>query len=129
MNQTFKPSPEYIARIRAQFRLPPSLTSVNQDRVIPNVKEVERITKGFEPIPFDQWPSWTKAVALLKSDEDKGIGDTIHRQSGLLGKGFKWAMVKLGVPCGCDARQDQWNIEYPYALIPRQTHPDSPAVP
>lgn len=72
-------------------------------------------SQPIKPMPADSWPVWAKTVARLKSDEDMGVGDTIRRQVGIFGAGFKAAMLGMGVPCGCDARQDEYNTKYPYA--------------
>lgn len=62
------------------------------------------------------WPLWAMIVAKLKSDADKGIGDTIER---IIGKDnsetFKsWYKSTFGKSCGCSGRKAQWNFAYPY---------------
>ena len=60
------------------------------------------------------WPFWAVAVRKLASEDDKGVGDTIRRLTGLPGVAFKATMKALGVPCGCDSRRDDWNTQYRY---------------
>lgn len=76
---------------------------------------IERSAKATPvPIPQSEWPCWAKAIAVFKSAEDAGVGDTVHRRLGALGEAFRATMKKIGVPCGCDARQAEWNAKYPY---------------
>ena len=88
---------------------------------VPPVTPPRREPRPPEPlksIPHEQWPKWAKALALLKSDEDAGVGDTVHRQLGLLGKAFTATAKALRVPCDCAERRDEWNILYSYAALP-----------
>jgi hypothetical protein len=68
------------------------------------------------PIPKGQWPLWAKAISLLKTDADKGIGDTIQRTIGDTNSvAFKtWYLTTFKRSCGCSARQDKWNNSFPY---------------
>ena len=61
------------------------------------------------------WPSWAKVVAARRRDGEAGVGDTFDRLAARVGgKAFKAALKKLGIPCGCDGRQRDWNALYPY---------------
>ncbi len=63
----------------------------------------------------DKWPPWALAVAKLKTDADIGVGDTVSRYAALVGgEALKLAASAMGMPCGCTARQQQWNALYPY---------------
>lgn len=66
------------------------------------------------PVPRDEWPAWVNFVAKLATEGDGGVGDTIHRQLGIVGEAFKETLTALGVPCGCDKRRAEWNAKFPY---------------
>ncbi len=68
-----------------------------------------------ELIPRDQWPLWTKALAMIAKPEDKGIGDVVARTIGAENsEAFKkWFKATTGKDCVCSGRQRRWNIEYP----------------
>lgn len=70
----------------------------------------------WRPMPRDEWPLWAKALALLKRDEDKGMGDTIERAIGPSNSAaFKaWYMTLFGKSCGCTERRAQFNSQFPY---------------
>lgn len=65
-----------------------------------------------------EWPAWAKSIALLKNDEDIGVGQTAERVLGPLGgdKFKEWFQKMTGRPCGCGERRDLWNAQYPYDL-------------
>lgn len=79
-------------------------------------KSVKIIASNSTAIPFDRWPLWAKSLSLLKTDADKGIGDTIERLIGPMNSAkFKeWYKLTFGKACGCNARKDKWNKEYPF---------------
>lgn len=63
------------------------------------------------------WPAWANAIAKLRKDEDRGVGDTVHR---LIGEAnserFKrWHLKLFKATCGCQRRHAEWNALYPYA--------------
>jgi hypothetical protein len=62
------------------------------------------------------WPLTARTIARLRSPEDKGLGDTVHRHLSRFGAdAMKRLFVKLtGKDCGCDARQAKLNALYPY---------------
>jgi hypothetical protein len=63
------------------------------------------------------WPQWAKAVKLLASKGDAGVGDTIARVVGPIGgDAFKAWAKSAGFDCGCDKRQDSLNKKYPYEI-------------
>lgn len=63
-----------------------------------------------------QWPLWARVITRLKSPEDAGVGDTVARLIGEVNSDqFKhWHRRTFGVDCGCDERQQHWNLLYPY---------------
>lgn len=83
----------------------------------PTAKSVKVVPDAM-PItkPFGQWPLWAKALSLLKSDTDAGIGDTVARTIGdsNSAKFKEWYKKTFGKSCGCNARQNKWNVEFPY---------------
>lgn len=73
--------------------------------------------KHFQAAPVvEKWPLWATAMALMKKDEDKGVGDTVHRVIGPSNSAeFKrWYLVIFGKSCGCERRQGEWNAQFPY---------------
>lgn len=72
----------------------------------------ESVTKK----PFSQWPAWAQAISLVKSSEDRGVGDTVYRTIGPAGsKAFQtWFMLLFKRSCGCANRHVKWNAEFPY---------------
>ena len=67
-------------------------------------------------VSFEKWPLWAKAMALMKKEEDKGVGDTVYRVIGLpASEAFKkWYARIFGKSCGCTQRQQRWNQQYRY---------------
>lgn len=68
------------------------------------------------PRPIHEWPLAARAIAALRDDSDKGLGDTIHRHLQRFGAD---AMTKLyrrvmGRDCGCGDRQAKLNRMFPY---------------
>lgn len=62
-----------------------------------------------------KWPAWAIALSKLRTDADAGVGDTFERHAAMVGgRVFKKLSKQLGLPCGCDARQADWNRLYPY---------------
>ncbi len=52
---------------------------------------------------------------MLRNNADKGVGDTAQRIAAKLGgERYKRLTKRLGMPCGCSERQDEWNRLYPY---------------
>lgn len=68
------------------------------------------------PVPRDEWPLWAKTIARLATSEDSGVGDTITRTIGPVGCDDykKWFKALTGHPCGCNARQERFNLLYEY---------------
>ena len=71
------------------------------------------------PVKRKEWPVWAKTVALLKTDADAGIGDTIERTIGHHRSiAFKlWFRGIFGKSCGCSARKAKWNKSFPYSEV------------
>lgn len=69
----------------------------------------------YVPLPRAEWPIYARVVAQFRSDEDKGIGDTLARRLGGVGETFKKAFKTItGKDCGCGDRQRKLNHMYPY---------------
>jgi hypothetical protein len=68
------------------------------------------------PVQPGQWPIWAKAMALMKKEEDKGVGDTVYRVIGPpASEAFqKWYARIFGKSCGCSRRHLRWNEQYRY---------------
>jgi len=67
--------------------------------------------------PISEWPMTARIIAKLRSPEDGGIGDTIHRHLSRFGAD---AMTRLytrivGTACGCSDRQERLNQLFRYA--------------
>jgi hypothetical protein len=71
-----------------------------------------------EPIPFDVWPVWAKALKHLSKPQDKGIGDVVARIIGdENSEAFKaWFEATFKKQCGCKGRQKRWNMIYPFRM-------------
>lgn len=68
-----------------------------------------------EPERNSQWPRWALLIKRLRTDADKGVGDTAQRIAAKFGGERYMRLTKrLGMPCGCSERQDEWNRLYPY---------------
>lgn len=58
---------------------------------------------------------WVRLVRMLRKPEDKGVGDTVQRIAAKFGgERFKAWAERIGIPCGCVARQEEWNRVWPY---------------
>jgi len=65
--------------------------------------------------PSACWPVWAEGVALLRSAEDVGVGDTIHRYAKKIGAP---ALISiLGIRCKCVPRRERCNRLYPYSQL------------
>ena len=62
-----------------------------------------------------EWPLTARIIRRLRSADDIGIGDTIHRQLGFPGRWFESAAESLGIHCGCTDRRAWLNRRYPYS--------------
>ena len=67
-------------------------------------------------VPRECWPLWARTIAALAAPEDQGVGDTVARLIGQQNSEDLKAMVRAvtGKSCGCQARRDLWNAQYPY---------------
>lgn len=79
-------------------------------------KPIEAARRRHAPVPRDKWPWWAQAMALVRSDGDAGVGDTIHRRIGpATSEAYaRWHKETFKVPCGCAERRRQYNEQYPY---------------
>jgi hypothetical protein len=66
-----------------------------------------------ETIPREKWPMAVRVVARMAKDGERGVGDTLARLI-VGGEQFKRLMKRVGVDCGCAARQSHLNALYPY---------------
>lgn len=75
-----------------------------------------RIHRGDSIVKRDSPPLWVAAVSRLKKEGDRGVGDTVQRVASWLGGELfkKWSQ-KLGIPCNCTRRQQEWNERWPYS--------------
>lgn len=89
------------------------LVSRNGWKSVSMVKTAEPPAGG---IPYDRWPVWAKAISLLKTDADGGLGDTVERVIGTANSAaFKaWHLATFGKSCGCSERKTIWNTLYRY---------------
>ena len=91
-------------------------------RVEIEVSVLNRILKSYPQLkintpkePKQSWPLWARSLATMKSETDKGVGDTAEWVFGRFGGSqFKKAVKKLGINCGCGERKEDWNGRYPY---------------
>jgi len=79
--------------------------------------EPQAIARPSTPRPISEWPMTARIIAKLRSPEDGGIGDTIHRHLSRFGAD---AMTRLytrivGTTCGCSDRQERLNQLFRYA--------------
>lgn len=71
--------------------------------------------KELLPVAEPDWPAWAKIVARNQQPQDIGVGDTAQRLLATLGgEAFKKMLKRACLPCGCDVRQFEWNVLYPY---------------
>lgn len=61
------------------------------------------------------WPLWARTLRRRRRPDEIGVGDTAKRMFAKLGgERFKIWAERLGIPCGCIERQEEWNRRYPY---------------
>jgi hypothetical protein len=78
-----------------------------------------RSTASQTPIPRAEWPLPIKALAMLASATDQGIGDVIARLIGPVGgDAYKmWYLATFGRSCGCSERHSEFNSKYPLTAV------------
>jgi hypothetical protein len=89
-------------------------------RPVRNVKGSHTTTTNIskdEVIEYENWPEWAKELAVLRESGEVGVGDTLARQIGPIGKFVTWATHKIHFDCGCSKRKEKLNLKYPYSLI------------
>lgn len=61
------------------------------------------------------WPLILMPLKLLAQTGDRGLGDIALRVIGpVTSDAFKaWHLAVFGKPCGCSARQENWNRDFP----------------
>ena len=65
--------------------------------------------------PARKMPLWVRALRWLRTQDDRGVGDTAQRIAAKFGgERFKRFSKKVGLPCACAKRQDAWNARWPY---------------
>jgi len=80
-------------------------------------------TRDYKPKEAKPWPLVIRIIATQKTQEDKGVGDTVKRVLAKMGgEAFEWVMSKAGVNCGCGDRKDWLNrhYRYPRVILPAQ---------
>lgn len=93
------------------FRSNPALCPACPNRSKDLLPQPAHTPKPIEPVPFADWPRWAKVISKLRAPKDAGVGDTAHREMGVLGKvieGITWGK------CVCEQRRARWNGEYRY---------------
>jgi hypothetical protein len=80
-----------------------------------NPESIDTSPQPIQPVPRDQWPLAVRVVARLKRDGEPGIGTTLARLiAGVGGEQYKRLMKRIGIDCGCAARQAMLDATYPY---------------
>lgn len=74
-----------------------------------------RVQTQPKPVDYGSWPTWAKALKLLSTPQDRGVGDVLARTIGHENsEAFKhWYKSTFGRDCGCNGRQERWNKLYP----------------
>lgn len=64
--------------------------------------------------PSPDWGS-LNMLKVMARDGDKGLGDIVARVIGPIGSDVfkRWFHKLFGRSCGCQERQEEWNIQYP----------------
>lgn len=107
--------------------MPTTQESRDREHRAANIALLEKLERGgtplsptfIEAIPptpptEDEWPLTARIIRRLRSRDDIGIGDTIHRQLGAPGRWFESVAESLGINCGCADRRDWLNRRFPY---------------
>lgn len=107
-------TPEQAARYRDFWDIRSTETDDTPDNVQAMSASPPRV---YEPVPYEDWSAAAKLIAMLATDSDRGVGDTIKRQLGTAGVLYQAAFKTLtGSGCtGCGFRQTKWNQLYPYS--------------
>jgi hypothetical protein len=67
------------------------------------------------PVAPKDWPFWAWSLKWMRNPSDHGVGDTAQRIAAKVGgEAYKKLTQRLGMPCGCSSRQEDWNTHYPY---------------
>ena len=73
---------------------------------------IQRETQPNGPV---EKPRWVKLLERIRGPADKGVGDTAQRLVARFGgERVKAFADRIGIPCGCADRQEQWNALWPY---------------
>jgi hypothetical protein len=86
------------------------------------------ITEQIDP---NKWPIWAKALKLLATSQDNGVGDVIARVIGPENSATfeAWHVKTFGKKCNCKGRHIRWNKLYPLSVNPRPQPLPRPAQP
>ncbi len=98
-------NPELKARVK---------TAIENGRQKVRAEKAALPPKKRGPIPYEKWPKRFQMLASFRADGDVGVGDTVERCLGTIGKTFKATMRLMGFNCGCDERKEEWNRVYQY---------------
>jgi len=101
---------------------------VEGDSLKIETSEFQRIaSQPTGPLPRSEWPLVCRALAYLAKPQDRGIGDVFARIVGPVGgEAFKAWTKRHGIDCGCSARQEWMNLQWPLSKpLPDLSKPQS----
>ena len=74
-----------------------------------------QLARDVTPVDPKDWPFWAWSLKWMRNLSDNGVGDTAQRIAAKVGgEAYKKLTQRLGMPCGCSTRQEDWNTHYPY---------------
>ena len=83
-------------------------------RLSPILKSAVAVAHSFrdpQPVKRGEWPAWARDLKAESIPGEQGVGDTAERIIGPVGGA---AFKRLVKHCGCGARKENLNQEYPY---------------
>lgn len=111
---------------RCQYNTDPGYSQAKIDAMLArekasvNALSAPRTLSGGEnvvsAVPRDQWPLAAKGMALLRTPEDRGVGDTVARLARIAGGESLAAAYRriTGRDCHCAQRAERLNQMFPY---------------
>lgn len=101
--------------------VPKCIDDTSAEKIVASIREIlmpprpAAKSEPPSPVPRDQWPLWASEVARWRGGDDIGVGDTFHVIAVTTGAALAVAALsKLGLPCNCAERRQEWNTRYPY---------------
>lgn len=80
-------------------------------RFFGDIKTVCPRCRAVTPITL---PKWVRLFRILSIDADIGLGATAKRVAAKFGgERYKAWATRIGIPCGCADREQEWNRLYP----------------